>query len=245
MPDAQLLQYLRLITLQLRGPVQQAIDKDHMASHLLGCITNLLGSLVAEREPADKPSRTADAGLLEQEQQRQRIYQRQRCTHAEGPTDREVEPLSEAELQRLMRLLREHCEEGPSLAVSALRALSGGFSKQTSVSRLSAGQSADAMAYQAAMQGAASQLREGFTQMPQQVVQGKQSATPELDHHRFFSIREPAATWLGRPHGLVSCRRARTPLGYGLDVQSVAGGKGAGRLLRRLELGSNSRCCAG
>jgi|GEM_PF-6837653 len=77
--------------------------------------------------------------------------------------------------------------------------------------------------------------------MPQQVVQGKQGAAPEIDHHRFFSIREPDDTWFGRPHGFVCCRRARTPLGYGLDVQSVAGGKGARRLLRRLELGSNSR----
>lgn len=142
MSDAQLLQYLRLITLQLRGPVQQAIDKDHMASHLLGCITDLLGSLVAEREP-DEPSRTADelAGLLEQEQQHwQRIHQHQRYAHAEGPTDREVEPMSEAELQRLMRLLRVRCEEGPSLAVSAVRALCGGFSKQTSVLTLTGNQ---------------------------------------------------------------------------------------------------------
>ena len=77
------------------------------------------------------------------------------------------------------------------------------------------------------MQSTASQLREGFTQMPQQVVQGKQGAAPELDHHRFLSIRESDTTRLGRPHRLVSCRRARTPLGYGLDVQSVAGGKGA------------------
>lgn len=44
--------------------------------------------------------------------------------------------------------------------------------------RLCAGLSADAVAHQAAMQGTTSQLGEGFTQMPQQVVQGKQSAAP-------------------------------------------------------------------
>ena len=35
------------------------------------------------------------------------------------------------------------------------------------------------------------------------------------------------------------------PLGHGLGAQPVAGGQAAGRLLRRLELGSNSRRCSG
>ena len=72
---------------------------------------------------------------------------------------------------------------------------------------LAAGQSADAMAYQTAMQCTASQLGEGFTQMPLQVVQGKQSAAPELDHHR------PSASESRTLHGLVG------PIGLSVVVE--------------------------
>ena len=48
-----------------------------------------------------------------------------------------------------------------------------------------------------------------------------------------------------RPHGRIRGVAPRTPLGDCLGVQPVAGGKGTGARLRRLELGSNARRRAG
>lgn len=45
--------------------------------------------------------------------------------------DREVEPISIDELERLKTLLRLHCNEGPELQVAEIKAVAGGFSKQT------------------------------------------------------------------------------------------------------------------
>ncbi|MCK8683336.1 phosphotransferase family protein [Pseudomonas umsongensis] len=54
--------------------------------------------------------------------------------------DREVEPITADELERLKTLLRQHCGEGPGLQVSHVNAIAGGFSKQTIILTLEGNQ---------------------------------------------------------------------------------------------------------
>jgi hypothetical protein len=82
-------------------------------------------------------------------------------------------------------------------------------------------------------------------QAAQDVVERQQGAPPELDDDRLLGLGEHRAAGAARPHRGVGGRGALAPLGDRLRVQPVAGGQGAGRPLRRLELGSNSRRRAG
>jgi hypothetical protein len=107
------------------------------------------------------------------------------------------------------------------------------------------GQPGDAVALQAAMQGAAGQLGDGLAQATQDIVQRQEGAPAELDDDRLLGLSEHRAPGPRRSHPRVGRGPAPTPLGDGLRVQPVAGGQAAGRRLRRLELGSNSRRRAG
>jgi hypothetical protein len=106
-------------------------------------------------------------------------------------------------------------------------------------------QAGDAVPLQAAVQGAAGEGRDGLAQAAQHIVQRQQGAAPELDDDRLLGLAQDRAARPARPHRLVGGRGPLPPLGDRLRVQAVAGGQGAGRLLRRLELGSNSRRRAG
>ena len=101
------------------------------------------------------------------------------------------------------------------------------------------------MAHEAAVKGAAGQLGDALAQAAQNIVEGKQRAPPELNDNGLLGLGQNRAAGPLRPHGLVGSGGALTPLGDRLGVQPKAGSKDAGRLLRRLELGSNSRRCAG
>src|SRR5215212_5089006 len=106
-------------------------------------------------------------------------------------------------------------------------------------------QARDAVPHEAAVQGAAAELRDGLTQAAQDVVERQQGAPPELDDDRLLGLGEHGAARSGWSHRPVGGRGPTPPFGDVLRVQPVAGGQGAGRLLRRLELGSNSRRRAG
>ncbi len=101
------------------------------------------------------------------------------------------------------------------------------------------------MPNEAAVQGTARELGDALAQAPQNVIERQQGAAPELDDDGFLDFAQHGAAGPGWPHRLIGSRGALTPLGDGLWVQPLAGGKAAGRLLRRLELGSNSRRRAG
>lgn len=133
MQDTQL-HYLRAINRQLVGPIRDAAG-DGIAGRLLYCINHLLSSLIAERQIDSAPD-AGPAGTDRVEQDRLRwacIEQGFTQLSQPGAThaDREVNPLDEAERQRLEALLREHCNEGPELRIATVRAITGGFSKQT------------------------------------------------------------------------------------------------------------------
>jgi hypothetical protein len=110
---------------------------------------------------------------------------------------------------------------------------------------LALGQPRDAVADEAAMQGAARELGDGLAQAAQDVVQRQQRPAPELDHDRLFGLAQDRAARPRGSHRPIRGRGALAPFGDRLRVQPVAGGQVAGRLLRRLELGSNSRRRAG
>jgi hypothetical protein len=112
-------------------------------------------------------------------------------------------------------------------------------------SLLVAGQARDAVPLQAAVQGAAGEPGDGLAQAAQDVIQGQQGATPELDDDRLLGLGEHRAAGPARPHPRVGRGPAPPPFGNRLGVQAVAGGQGAGRRLRPLELGSNARRRAG
>jgi hypothetical protein len=106
-------------------------------------------------------------------------------------------------------------------------------------------QARDAVALQATVEGAAGERRDGLAQAAQDVVERQQGAPPKLDDDRLLGPGQDGAARPGRPHRPVGGRGPPPPLGDGLGVQPVAGGQGAGRRLRRLELGSNPRRRAG
>lgn len=133
MRDAQL-HYLHAVNRQLAGPIRESIG-DGMAGRLLYCINHLLSSLIAERQ-VDALPHSVPAGADRVEHDRQRwasIEQGFVLLSQPGAArgDREVDPLDQAERQRLETLLREACDEGPDLHISTVRAIAGGFSKQT------------------------------------------------------------------------------------------------------------------
>ncbi len=103
------------------------------------------------------------------------------------------------------------------------------------------GQAGDAVAFEASMQAGACQLRDGVAQASEHVVERQQGAAPELDHHGLLLRAQHGAVRRCRTHGSVGRGRTASPLGHGGAAQAVALGQGAGRLFRRLELGSNSR----
>jgi len=103
------------------------------------------------------------------------------------------------------------------------------------------GQAGDAVALEAAVQAGACQLRDGVAQAAEHVVERQQGAAAELDHHGLLGWRQDCAARRRRTHGQVIGRGPGAPLGDGGAAQAIALGQGAGRLLRRLEPGSNSR----
>jgi hypothetical protein len=107
------------------------------------------------------------------------------------------------------------------------------------------GQPGDAVPLQAAVRGAAGQLGDGLAPATRDVVQRQEGAPPELDDDRLPGPGEHRAPGPRRPHPRVGRAPAPAPLGDGLGVQPVAGGEAAGRRLRPLALGSNSRRRAG
>ena len=109
---------------------------------------------------------------------------------------------------------------------------------------LVSGQAGDAMADQAAVQGAAGELGDALPQAAQHVVERQEGAPPELDDDGLLGFGQGAAAGLGSHHR-VGGAVALAPLQDGFGVQAKLGGEGAGRRLRRLELGSNTRRRAG
>jgi hypothetical protein len=103
------------------------------------------------------------------------------------------------------------------------------------------GQSGDAVADQAAVQGTTAERRDGLPQAAEDIVERQQGAAPERDDDRLLGLGEDAAAGLTRPHGRIGGAGSAPPFSHRLGVQVVLGGQGAGRRLRRLELGSNSR----
>ncbi len=101
------------------------------------------------------------------------------------------------------------------------------------------------MPNQAAVQGTARELGDALAQAAQNIVERKQSAAPELDDDGLLDLGQDGAARPSWSYRLVSRGGALAPLLDCLRVQPVAGGQGAGRLLRRLELGSNTRCRTG
>ena len=97
------------------------------------------------------------------------------------------------------------------------------------------------MANQAAVQGTATEGREGLPQAAEDVVEWQQAAPPELDDDGLLDGGEDATLGLARPHGSIGDVGPNAPLCQSLGVQAVLGGQGAGWRLRCLELGSNAR----
>lgn len=143
------LRYLKAINRQLGGPIGKALGND-MAGRLLFCSHHLLSSLIAEQENPNAPASTAEiaqllsrlgrdqqaAAVLAERIASDRCYwqgleQAFNSASSAEQEDREVAPLSDAEQQRLLDLLRKKCGEGESLAIATVRAVAGGFSKQT------------------------------------------------------------------------------------------------------------------
>ena len=94
---------------------------------------------------------------------------------------------------------------------------------------------------QAAVQGAAGELGDRLAQAAEDVVERQQGAAAELDDDGLLGLGQDGAAGPARPHRRVGRAGPPPPLGDRLRVQPVAGGQGAGALLRRLELGSNTR----
>jgi hypothetical protein len=122
-----------------------------------------------------------------------------------------------------------------------------GFGEALALGRflLAMGQPGDAVADEAAVQGAAREPWDGRAQAAQDIVERQQRPPPELDHDGFVGFGQDRAARSRRSHRLISRGAALAPFGDRLRVQAVAGGQAAGRLLRPWELGSNPRRRAG
>ena len=102
-------------------------------------------------------------------------------------------------------------------------------------------QPGDAVALQASVQGAATEVRDRVSQATQDIVQRQQGLLPERHHDRLLGRRQHRARRLLRTHRRVGRCGPVAPFAHGLRVQAVAGGKGPAALFRRLELGSKTR----
>ena len=102
----------------------------------------------------------------------------------------------------------------------------------------------NAVALKATMQGASAQVWNGVLQTAENVIQRQERPAPEFYNDCFLSRGQDCAFWLW-PHGRVGGLGAVAPFQDGFDVEAVLAGEQMGRRLRRLELGSNSRCRAG
>src|SRR5215204_6858894 len=122
-----------------------------------------------------------------------------------------------------------------------------GLGKPTALGRALTvfGQPRDTVAHETAVERAAGQRRDALAQAAQNLVEGKQCAAPELNDNGLLGLSEGRAARPLWAHRLIGRRGAPTPLLDRLGVQPVAGSEDAGCLLRRLELGSNARRCAG
>ncbi len=105
-------------------------------------------------------------------------------------------------------------------------------------------QSGDAMALEAAMERAAGEGGNAVAQAAEHVIERQQGSRAELDDDGLLGLGQHGAAWLGS-QGCVGGGGPLGPFQDGLGVEAVLGGEGAGRRLRRLEFGSNSRRCAG
>jgi hypothetical protein len=110
---------------------------------------------------------------------------------------------------------------------------------------LGLGQAGNAVALQAAVERAAGQPRDRVAQASKDIVERQQRAAPELEDHGFLERRQHGAAGIARPHRCIGRGGAPSPFGDRLGVQAVSPGQGPGALLRRLELGSNTRRRAG
>ena len=76
----------------------------------------------------------------------------------------------------------------------------------------------DAMALEAAVQGAAAEVGDGVLQAAQHVVQRQQRLLPERHHDGFLGRRQHRALRRLRPHRRVGRRGPLAPLAHGLRV---------------------------
>ena len=102
----------------------------------------------------------------------------------------------------------------------------------------------DAVALQASVQGAATEVRDRVSQATQDIVQWQQRLLPERHHDGLLGRRQHRARLL-RTHERVGRCGPLAPFAHRLCVQAVAGGKGPAALFRCLELGSKTRRRAG
>ena len=106
-------------------------------------------------------------------------------------------------------------------------------------------QAGDAVPHQASVETGSCELRNAVLQAAEDIVERKQRPPPKFDDHRFLHGSEHRALGIARPHRRIRGRRPRPPFGNGRPAQAITAGEAAGRLFRRLELGSNSRRCPG
>jgi hypothetical protein len=101
------------------------------------------------------------------------------------------------------------------------------------------------MALEAAVQCATAEVGDGIPQATAHVVQRQQRLLAEGHDNGLLGGRQHRALRRLRPHRRIGRPGPLAPFGYCLRVQPIAGGKGPGALLRRLELGSKTRRRAG
>src|SRR5271156_2750284 len=106
-------------------------------------------------------------------------------------------------------------------------------------------QARDAVSLKAAVETGARKFGNALLQATEDIIERKQCPLAKLDNHRFLDRREHRALGIAGPHRRIRGRRPRPPFGTGGSAKAITAGEATGRLFRRLELGSNSRRCAG
>ncbi len=101
------------------------------------------------------------------------------------------------------------------------------------------GQSADAVALEAAVQGRAGEVRDGGLEGVEAVVEGQEGVASEGDARRLVLDAEHGRAWGLGPHRQVGGGGPLAPLGDGLDVDAVAGGEGPQARLTLLDRSTN------
>ncbi len=141
--------------------------------------------------------------------------------------------------RRISRLLTADCEEHEELVLSLIAQFTN---VDVDVTDLRQGETS---AFGSGL-CAFGQAREGgdlLAQVAQDVVEWQQRATTELDDDDLLGLGEDRAAWPGRSHPRISCERAPTPLGDGLQSSARSGWPGCGSLLAtlgaRLELAAS------